>query len=182
MVAQLTVSLRERRIELIALTFVAIGVENLPSLRKTLGSKGCDQALYQASRLLKSTFRGADALFRSGPAEFLIVMPDTSEEQADLALLRLRSSLDHRNAETDFGFELSCARNRLAYIGRSSDGCTRTCAPLYVPEFPEGELGLLGVHRPILNQSVLGFPSRSLGPQFQSFLAVTSTEIALELR
>jgi len=90
-----------------ALTFAAIGLDNLGSVQKRFGNECGDQALYHAARLLKATFRGSDALFRGGPAEFLVLMPDTSEEQAEIALSRLKSSADQWNANTDTGLELS---------------------------------------------------------------------------
>jgi diguanylate cyclase (GGDEF)-like protein len=90
-----------------ALTFAAIGLDNLSSIRTRFGKERADQALYYAARLLKATFRGSDALFRGGPAEFLVLMPDTSEEQAEIALSRLKISADRWNADTDTGLELS---------------------------------------------------------------------------
>jgi diguanylate cyclase (GGDEF)-like protein len=105
------------------LSFAAIRVENCSSLQKGLESEQGDQLLYHAARLLKATFRGSDAVFRSGAVDFLVVMPETSEQQAEMALSRLKCGADHWNSDTDTGLELSFSYGIATHVsgGNSAD-------------------------------------------------------------
>jgi diguanylate cyclase (GGDEF)-like protein len=90
---------------------------------KGLESEQGDQLLYHAARLLKATFRGSDAVFRNGAVDFLVVMPETSEQQAEMALSRLKCGADHWNSDTDTGLELSFSYGIATHVsgGNSAD-------------------------------------------------------------
>ncbi len=53
-----------------------------------------------AAGLFKSTFRGTDTLLRLEGSRFLVIMPETNQEQAHIALNRLQQKLDDWNLET----------------------------------------------------------------------------------
>lgn len=53
-----------------------------------------------AAVLFKSTFRGTDTLLRLEGPRFLVIMPETNQEQAHIALNRLQQKLDDWNLET----------------------------------------------------------------------------------
>jgi diguanylate cyclase (GGDEF)-like protein len=62
--------------------------------------------LVDMAQMLKNNFRGADLLFRYGGDEFLVVMPETSEEQAEIAVRRLLRGVESWNVSSKRGFEL----------------------------------------------------------------------------
>ena len=90
-----------------ALSVAVISLDNFPALQKRFGQEEGEKALFYAARLLESTFRGSDALFRHGLHEFTLIMPETTDEQAGTAMSRLRAKCERWNAETDTGIELS---------------------------------------------------------------------------
>jgi len=90
-----------------ALTFATIRLDNFQSIKKQLGPERGEEALYHAARLLKGTFRGSDVIFRNGADEFLVVLPDTTEQQAESAVARLGTATERWNADSDTGFEFS---------------------------------------------------------------------------
>jgi diguanylate cyclase (GGDEF)-like protein len=50
--------------------------------------------LEEVAQIMTSTFRGADIVFRYAETEFLVVMPDTTEPQAERALRRFEQQMD----------------------------------------------------------------------------------------
>jgi GGDEF domain-containing protein len=56
-----------------------------------------DQVPVAASQILKSTFRGSDTILRIEGSTFLVVMPETKENEALIALRRLASKADDWN-------------------------------------------------------------------------------------
>ena len=103
-----------------ALTFAAISLDNFSRL---LGTEQQEQVLFHAARLLKNTLRGSDAVFRNGPVDFLVLMPDTNEQQAESALTRLKVIVEQWHADTDTGLELSFSFGISPHVtgGNSSD-------------------------------------------------------------
>ncbi len=98
------------------LAFAVIGLDNFSGVQGPLSAEQSEHGLFCAAQLLKNTFRGSDAIFRNGPAEFLVVMPDTTEQQADAALSRLKSAAEQWNAETDGDLELSFSYGIAAHV------------------------------------------------------------------
>ncbi len=99
-----------------ALTFATISLDNFQSIEKRAGIEQGEQALYHAARLLKSTFRGSDAIFRSRTSEFVVVMPDTTEQQAENAIGRLGTLTERWNAEAEAGCEFSFSWGIAGYV------------------------------------------------------------------
>jgi diguanylate cyclase len=99
-----------------ALTFATISFDNFKSIEKRAGTEQGEQTLYRAARLLKSTFRGSDAIFRSRTSEFVVLMPDTTEQQAENAISRLRALTERWNAEAETGCEFSFSWGIAGYV------------------------------------------------------------------
>jgi diguanylate cyclase (GGDEF)-like protein len=106
-----------------ALAIATISLDNFQSIAKRAGIEQGEQTLHHAARLLKSTFRGSDAIFRSRTSEFVVVMPDTTEQEAEHAIGRLRAGAERWNAEAETGCEFSFSWGIAGYIegARTSD-------------------------------------------------------------
>jgi diguanylate cyclase (GGDEF)-like protein len=82
-----------------ALSLLIIDISDFESLVNRMGTGAPEQILYEAAQLVKSVFRGSDMVFRSKETQFLVVMPDTAEEQVDFAIKRLEAELGRYSAE-----------------------------------------------------------------------------------
>ena len=72
-----------------SLTFMAIDLNGFSGISSKFGALEGDKVLIEFAKILKTVFRGADLAFRQGGDEFLIMMPDTTEEQADCPVQRI---------------------------------------------------------------------------------------------
>ncbi len=91
-----------------SLTFLLIDVDAFKSVNARFGHLIGDRVLSNVGQLLKETFRGSDIIIRHGGDEFLVVMHDTNEQQAQRALERLLIRVDEWNRENAMGgFKLS---------------------------------------------------------------------------
>lgn len=99
-----------------SLTFAAIGVAYKASEHRQAGVEAEDEALYYAGRLVKNTFRKSDALFRTGAREFLVIMSDTPELDAETAIRRLKENTERWNSESGTGVEFSFSTGLAAFV------------------------------------------------------------------
>ena len=99
-----------------ALTVLMLDIDNFSSINTRVGQSGGDRLLSEAARLLKNTFRGSDMVFRYGGDEFLVVMPDTTEQQAERAVARLLTEVDRWNAENRSADELALSCGLASYV------------------------------------------------------------------
>jgi diguanylate cyclase (GGDEF)-like protein len=81
------------------LSVLMIEVQSLELIAQNSGNTVADNYLTETARLLRNTLRGSDLVFRYAADQFLVVMPDTGELQAEQALNRLNQALDHWNHE-----------------------------------------------------------------------------------
>ncbi len=88
------------------LTFLMVDVDGFRNVNSSFGHRAGDEVLVEVARILKNNFRGADLLFRYGGDEFLVVMPETSEEQAEIAVRRLLRAAESWNVSSKRGFDL----------------------------------------------------------------------------
>jgi diguanylate cyclase (GGDEF)-like protein len=71
------------------LSFVMIDVDGFKNINTRFGHFAGDQYLRDVATLLKKTFRGSDTVLRLGGDEFLVILPETSNKQAQRAAERL---------------------------------------------------------------------------------------------
>jgi diguanylate cyclase (GGDEF)-like protein len=71
------------------LSFVMLDVDSFKDINTKFGHFAGDQYLRDVATLLKKTFRGSDTVLRLGGDEFLVILPETSEKQAQRAAERL---------------------------------------------------------------------------------------------
>jgi diguanylate cyclase (GGDEF)-like protein len=109
------------------LTFLIMDINGFRELNAKLGSMEGNRVLTDFARMLKKVFRGGDLVFRQGGDEFLVVMPDTSEQQADAPLHRLLGLIEQWNVENGSNFQLSFSWGLAAYVtGTSLEDALRT--------------------------------------------------------
>ncbi len=90
------------------LTFLLIDVDDFKSVNARFGYLIGDRLLSRVGQLLRGTFRRSDLIARYGGDEFLVVMHDTTEAQAERAIERLMVRVDRWNPENAFaGYKLS---------------------------------------------------------------------------
>jgi len=93
------------------LSLLMIDVDNFREVNSRFGHQHGDLILAEIAKLLKSTFRGSDTIVRYGGDEFLVILPDTDERQAQLAVQRLVNAVDAWNAAGNgpgYRMSLSC--------------------------------------------------------------------------
>lgn len=91
-----------------SLTFLIIDVNDFKSLNQRFGQLVGDRLLNDVGQLLIETFRRSDTIVRYGGDEFLVLLPETDEEQAGRAVERLLGRVNRWNRENALpGYHLS---------------------------------------------------------------------------
>jgi len=90
-----------------SLTFMTIDLNRFRELNSKHGALEGDTVLTSFARILRTVFRGGDVAFRQGGDEFLIMMPDTTVEQADSPVQRLQREVEQWNLDNKKNYELS---------------------------------------------------------------------------
>ena len=110
-----------------SLTFMAIDLNGFGDISSKYGALEGDKVLVDFSKILKSVFRGADLAFRQGGDQFLIMMPDTTEEQADFPVQRILREVDQWNLASKREYELSFSWALAPYVtGSDAEDVLRT--------------------------------------------------------
>ena len=108
------------------ITFLILDINNFRELNAKLGNVEGNYVLTEFARLLRNIFRGGDLIFRHGGDEFLVVMPNTSEQSADYPLQRLLRATEEWN-DTNPNYGLCFTWGMAAYAtGTSLDEILRT--------------------------------------------------------
>jgi len=98
------------------ITFMLIELAGWNEAVKKKGELVCDQMLMAAAQFLKDTFRGSDIVLRYDVRRFLVIMPETNENQAGCALKRMFSRVDSWHLESNAPFELDLRAGMAAYL------------------------------------------------------------------
>jgi diguanylate cyclase (GGDEF)-like protein len=72
-------------------------IEVLPNGQKAAAA----EIVIEAAFILRSNFRGSDYVVRYFDDQFLVVLPDTNEQEAQIALSRLIDKVDHWNLSSE---------------------------------------------------------------------------------
>jgi diguanylate cyclase (GGDEF)-like protein len=98
------------------LTFMTIDLDGFREINSKFGALEGNLLLRDFGKMLKATFRGGDMIFRQGGDEFLVLMPDTDEEEAQPPLRRLLRAVEHWNASSGKSYELAFAWAVAPYV------------------------------------------------------------------
>lgn len=110
-----------------SLTFMAIELNRFSDISSKFGALEGDRVLVDFSKILRTVFRGADLSFRQSGDQFLIMMPDTTEEQADHPVQRILREVDQWNLASKKEYELSFSWALAPYVtGSDADDVLRT--------------------------------------------------------
>ena len=110
-----------------SLTLMAIDLTGFRAINAKFGLLEGDAILVDFARMLRTIFRGGDVVFRQGGDEFLILMPETSEEQADNPVQRLIRETEQWNLNNKKSYELSFSWALTPYVtGTDSEDALRT--------------------------------------------------------
>ena len=71
-------------------------IDKFKSVNDTYGHDAGDEALKEFAQRLRNTVRGADLACRFGGEEFIVLMPDTTQEMAMQVAERLRQSIEEK--------------------------------------------------------------------------------------
>ena len=112
------------------LTFLLMEASPASKLRdESAGQKADTSLLAGAGKLLRTTFRGLDIVIRYSHDTFLIVMPDTNQQQAEMALMRLLREVDTWNLSNAAGLELVLDHGMASYVkGALAEDVIRSAA------------------------------------------------------
>ncbi len=88
------------------ITFMLFELASWAEIIRKKGELVGDQMLMAAAQLLKDTFRGSDIVLRYDVSRFLLIMPETNEQQARFARKRMLDRLDSWHLESNAPFEL----------------------------------------------------------------------------
>ncbi len=108
-------------------------VDNLKLLNDRRGHAAGDRLLTSAAHLLMASFRAEDVIARLGGDEFAILMPETTAEAAERALLRFRHILEEHNAaSSETPVRLSCGIGTAEMRTPLRDALKKADANLYL--------------------------------------------------
>jgi diguanylate cyclase (GGDEF)-like protein len=98
------------------LTFMTIDLDGFRDINAKFGALEGNLLLRDFGKMLKITFRGGDLIFRHGGDEFLVIMPDTAEDETQPPLRRLQRAIEHWNASSGKQYELAFAWAVAPYV------------------------------------------------------------------
>ncbi|MFH2040674.1 MAG: sensor domain-containing diguanylate cyclase, partial [Chloroflexota bacterium] len=122
---------------------VSIIMSDVDDLKVTNDQKGHiagDEVLKQTSRVLLASFRSEDIVARIGGDEFAILMPATSTEIAEKAILRIRDNIQISNSDPSTAMIcLSMGTSTLEQPGSLEETLKQADASMYLDKQKKGK-------------------------------------------
>ncbi len=82
-----------------SLTFLVLEIAGLQPAETRFGNLTTEQVFYSVVQALSKTVRGAETLVRYADIQFVLVMPETTEQQAEEPVRRLVAAMDSWNRQ-----------------------------------------------------------------------------------
>lgn len=103
------------------LSVAIIDVDGFKSVNTRFGHLVGDKVLTEVAHLLKRVFRASDTVIRYGGDEFLVLMADTNEQEAEAAVARLQTRVEEWNQlNTIAGYRMGLSCGIAAYTKGAS--------------------------------------------------------------
>jgi diguanylate cyclase (GGDEF)-like protein len=100
---QLSLAKRQKR----GIFVLYADVDDLKRINDSWGHQEGDQALVDAARLLKATYRESDIIARLGGDEFVVIPVGPQRDNGEVIAARFLQNLEDHNAKNDRGYKLS---------------------------------------------------------------------------
>jgi two-component system cell cycle response regulator len=98
-------------------SLISLDIDRFKTINDTLGHHVGDRALLSVADTLRDTFRRSDIIARMSGDEFAVLALETSEENADTLVERLKAELAEVNETTRERFQLSVSIGLARYNG-----------------------------------------------------------------
>jgi diguanylate cyclase (GGDEF)-like protein len=109
-----------------SLAVLIVEIAAMENIRESFGKLAGEHLMSVLAQLLKATFRGCDTVCRYEGDQFLVVMSETTEQQALHAVRRLHDAASSWNQSTKFDYKLNLKLGLAAY--GSGDDITQVLA------------------------------------------------------
>ena len=103
-------------------TLLFLDLDLFKQINDRFGHAEGDRALCKFAELLKQTFRESDVLGRLGGDEFAVLLTNSTKEEVDKALCRLRETIQQYNSEAQRGYDIDYSAGAVHFdAARHSD-------------------------------------------------------------
>ena len=105
----------------IPFSVLAVDIDHFKKVNDTFGHAAGDKALIELTRMMCQISREQDVVARTGGEEFLLILPNTSSDTAQIIAERLRTSVAAMHLETIGSIQVSIGIATLSASNSSSD-------------------------------------------------------------
>lgn len=108
----------------IPFSLILFDIDNFKALNDTQGHQAGDEALRNVAQALKKSARGADVVARYGGEEFIVVLPNTSKDEALLIGQRFKEAVEALYRQENPGYFLTLSGGIASFPQDAGDSKT----------------------------------------------------------